>query len=161
HLTQDTVLRAQIAMANRLIAEQSAAIARARWAIERAIESLREPDGRGRDQNDVRLAPPKSGWGSSNPSRSIRNRPVAAAIACGFVMTGCTLGVIVYLLLFGAADAEQSVESQPSRSIEQVLPTLPYKVVLHDGPGGSLSESQMRWSFVAAQGGEVEIRGAC
>ena len=46
-LTQDAVLRAQIAMANRLIAEQSVAIARAHSAIERAIESLREPDGEG------------------------------------------------------------------------------------------------------------------
>jgi hypothetical protein len=46
-LTQDAVLRAQVAMANRLIAEQSAAIARAHSAIERAIEGLREPDGEG------------------------------------------------------------------------------------------------------------------
>ena len=46
-LTQDAVLRAQIAMANRLIAQQSAAIARAHSAIGRAIESLREPDGEG------------------------------------------------------------------------------------------------------------------
>ena len=44
-LTQDAVLRAQIATANRLM--QSAAIARAHSAIERAIESLREPDGEG------------------------------------------------------------------------------------------------------------------
>lgn len=44
-LTQDAVLRAQIAMANWLIAEQSAAIARTHSAIERAIESLGEPDG--------------------------------------------------------------------------------------------------------------------
>ena len=48
NLTQDAVLRAQIAMANRLIAEQSATIARAHSAIERAMESLREPDGEGR-----------------------------------------------------------------------------------------------------------------
>jgi len=47
NLTQDTVLRAQIAMANSLIAQQSAAIARAHSAIGRAIESLREPDGEG------------------------------------------------------------------------------------------------------------------
>ena len=47
NLTQDAVLRAQIAMANRLIAEQSVAIARAHSAIGRAIESLREPDGEG------------------------------------------------------------------------------------------------------------------
>src|SRR5262245_28836021 len=46
-LTQDTVLRAQIAMANRLIAEQSATIARAHSAIERAMETLRGPDGEG------------------------------------------------------------------------------------------------------------------
>ena len=46
-LTQDTVLRAQIATANKLIAEQSVAFARAHSAIERAIESLREPDGEG------------------------------------------------------------------------------------------------------------------
>ena len=46
HLTQDAVLCAQIAMANRLIAEQSAAIARAHSAIERAMETLRGPDGR-------------------------------------------------------------------------------------------------------------------
>ncbi len=46
-LTQDAVLRVQIAMANRLIDQQSAAIARAHSAIERAIESLREPDGEG------------------------------------------------------------------------------------------------------------------
>ena len=46
-LTQDAILRAQIAMANRLIAEQSAAIVRAHSAIGRAIESLREPDGEG------------------------------------------------------------------------------------------------------------------
>jgi hypothetical protein len=45
NLTQDAVLRAQIAMANRLIAQQSAAIAKARSAIGRAIENLREPDG--------------------------------------------------------------------------------------------------------------------
>jgi hypothetical protein len=45
NLTQDAVLRAQIATANRLIAEQSAAVARAHSAIERAIRSLREPDG--------------------------------------------------------------------------------------------------------------------
>jgi hypothetical protein len=48
NLTQDAVLRAQIAMANRLIAEQSAVIARARSAIERAMESLRKPDDEGR-----------------------------------------------------------------------------------------------------------------
>jgi hypothetical protein len=47
NLTQDAVLRAQIAIANRLIAEQSAVIARAHSAIERAMESLREPDGEG------------------------------------------------------------------------------------------------------------------
>ena len=47
NLTQDAVLRGQIAMANRLIAEQSATIARAHSAIERAMESLREPDGEG------------------------------------------------------------------------------------------------------------------
>jgi hypothetical protein len=41
NLTLDAVLRAQIAMANRLIAEQSATIARAHSAIERAMESLR------------------------------------------------------------------------------------------------------------------------
>ena len=46
-LTQDAVLRAQIALANRLIAEQSATIARAHSAIERAMASLREPDGEG------------------------------------------------------------------------------------------------------------------
>jgi hypothetical protein len=46
-LTQDPVLRDQIATANRLIAEQSAAIARAHSAIARAIETLREPDGDG------------------------------------------------------------------------------------------------------------------
>jgi predicted metal-dependent hydrolase len=45
-LTQDAVLRAQIATANRFIA-QSAAIARAHSAIGRAIESLRAPDGEG------------------------------------------------------------------------------------------------------------------
>jgi len=43
NLTQDAVLRAQIAMANRLIAEQSATIARAQSAIERALETLRGP----------------------------------------------------------------------------------------------------------------------
>ena len=45
-LTQEAVLRAQVATVNRLIA-QSAAIARAHSAIERAIESLRAPDGEG------------------------------------------------------------------------------------------------------------------
>jgi hypothetical protein len=44
NLTQDAVLRAQIAMTNRLIA-RSAAIARAHLAIGRAMEKLREPDG--------------------------------------------------------------------------------------------------------------------
>ena len=53
HLTQDSVLRMQIAMTNLLAAEQSAAIARAHSAIERAMQSLREPDG------DV-LSPAKS-----------------------------------------------------------------------------------------------------
>ena len=43
NLTQDAVLRAQIAMANRLIAEQSATVARAHSAIERAMETLRGP----------------------------------------------------------------------------------------------------------------------
>ena len=47
NLTHDAVLRAQIAMANRLIAEQSATIARAHSAIERAMETLRGPDGEG------------------------------------------------------------------------------------------------------------------
>ena len=47
NLTRDAVLRAQIAMANRLIAEQSATIARAHSAIERAMETLRGPDGEG------------------------------------------------------------------------------------------------------------------
>ena len=47
NLTKDAVLRAQIAMANRLIAEQSATIARAHSAIERAMETLRGPDGEG------------------------------------------------------------------------------------------------------------------
>jgi hypothetical protein len=47
NLTQDAILRAQIAMASRLFAEQAAAIARARSAIRRAMESLREPDGEG------------------------------------------------------------------------------------------------------------------
>ena len=45
HLTQDAVRRAQIAMVNRLIVQQSAAIARAHSAIERAMETLRGPDG--------------------------------------------------------------------------------------------------------------------
>ena len=47
HLTQSAILRAQIAMANQLIAEQTAAVARAHFAIKRAMESLREPDGEG------------------------------------------------------------------------------------------------------------------
>jgi hypothetical protein len=47
-LTQEAVLRAQIAMANRLIAKQSAAIARAHSAIERAMESLRDGEGKER-----------------------------------------------------------------------------------------------------------------
>jgi hypothetical protein len=47
-LTQDVVLRAQLATANRLIAEQSAAIARAHSAIERAMEGLRDGEGKGR-----------------------------------------------------------------------------------------------------------------
>ena len=55
-LTQDAVLRAQIATANRLIAEQSAAIARAHSAIERAIESLREPHGEGPNVCGCRVA---------------------------------------------------------------------------------------------------------
>ena len=46
-LTQDVVLRAQVAMANRLIAEQSATIASAHSAIERAMETLRELDSEG------------------------------------------------------------------------------------------------------------------
>jgi hypothetical protein len=46
NLTRDAVLRAQIALANRLIAEQSATIARAHSAIERALETLRGPDGK-------------------------------------------------------------------------------------------------------------------
>ena len=45
-LTHDVVLRAQVAMANRLIAEESAVIARAQSAIKRAMETLRGPDGR-------------------------------------------------------------------------------------------------------------------
>jgi len=53
NLTQDAVLRAQIATANRLIAEQSATIARAHSAIERAMESLRETDGEGADKGGV------------------------------------------------------------------------------------------------------------
>ena len=47
NLMQDAVLRAQIAIANRLIAEQSAVIARAHSAIERAMETLGGPDGEG------------------------------------------------------------------------------------------------------------------
>ena len=46
-LSQDAVLRPKIATANKLLAEQSAAFARAHSAIERAIESLREPGGEG------------------------------------------------------------------------------------------------------------------
>ena len=46
NLTKDAVLRAEIAMANRLIAEQSATIARAHSAIQRALETLRGPDGK-------------------------------------------------------------------------------------------------------------------
>ena len=46
-LTQHAALGAQIAAANKLIAEQSVAFARAHSAIERAMESLREPDGEG------------------------------------------------------------------------------------------------------------------
>ena len=57
NLTQDAVLRAQIAMANRLIADQSATIARAHSAIERAMETLREPDGRGADQGCATSGP--------------------------------------------------------------------------------------------------------
>ena len=47
NLTKDAILRAEIAMANRLIAEQSATIARAHSAIERAMETLRGPNGEG------------------------------------------------------------------------------------------------------------------
>ena len=47
NLTKDAVLRAPIAMANRLIAEQSATIASAHSAIERAMETLRELDSEG------------------------------------------------------------------------------------------------------------------
>jgi hypothetical protein len=46
NLTQDPILCAQIVIATRLIAPQSTAIARAHSAIDRAIESLREPDGK-------------------------------------------------------------------------------------------------------------------
>jgi hypothetical protein len=45
--TQDAVLRARIATANKLIAEQSAAFARAHSAIERAMEGLRDGEGKG------------------------------------------------------------------------------------------------------------------
>jgi hypothetical protein len=44
-LTRDPVLRAPTATAHKLMTEQSAALARARSAIERAMERLREPDG--------------------------------------------------------------------------------------------------------------------
>ena len=47
NLTKDAVLRAQIAIANRLIAEQSAMIASAHSAIERAMDTLRELDSEG------------------------------------------------------------------------------------------------------------------
>ena len=47
NLTKDAVLRAPIAMANRLIAKQSATIASAHSAIERAMETLRELDSEG------------------------------------------------------------------------------------------------------------------
>lgn len=46
-LTQDPVLRALAATAHKLMTEQSAALARAHAAIERAMEGLREPDGDG------------------------------------------------------------------------------------------------------------------
>ena len=46
-LTENAVLHARIATANKLLAEQSVAFARAHSAIERAIESLREPDDEG------------------------------------------------------------------------------------------------------------------
>ena len=47
NLTQDAILRAQVAMANRLTAEQSATITSAHSAIERAMETLRELDSEG------------------------------------------------------------------------------------------------------------------
>jgi hypothetical protein len=47
HLTEDAILRMQIAMATRLIAEQSAAVARAHSAIERAMQNLRLSDDEG------------------------------------------------------------------------------------------------------------------
>jgi hypothetical protein len=54
-LAQDAVLRAQIATANKLIAEQSVAFARAHLAIERAIESLREPNGNVSNKRSERI----------------------------------------------------------------------------------------------------------
>jgi hypothetical protein len=59
--TQDSVRRAQIAIANRLIAEQSATIARAHSAIERAMETLRGPDGDGPTRAGCEQRPRKSG----------------------------------------------------------------------------------------------------
>ena len=60
NLAQDAVLRAQIAMANRLIAAQSATIARAHSAIERAMETLRGPDGDGPTRARCEQRPRKS-----------------------------------------------------------------------------------------------------
>ena len=70
HLTQDAVLCAQIAMANRLIAEQSAAIARAHSAIERAMETLGGPDGEGPTRQC-----PTSGPAAQMIGRNARCRP--------------------------------------------------------------------------------------
>jgi hypothetical protein len=47
NLTQDALLGAEIVMADSLIAEQLATIAKAHSAIERAMESLRKPVGEG------------------------------------------------------------------------------------------------------------------
>ena len=52
-LAQDAVLRAQIATANKLIAEQSVAFARAHSAIERAIKACANRTARGRVSVDV------------------------------------------------------------------------------------------------------------
>jgi tetratricopeptide (TPR) repeat protein len=53
----------------------------------------------------------------------------------------------------------------PSPLIHDLLlrmpPVPPGKVVIRDGPGGLLSEANMRWVGVGQSGDEVEIRGLC
>jgi hypothetical protein len=67
----------------------------------------------------------------------------------------------VLLLSSGMAFAEPQLMVLPTQTVRLPTPVLGGKIVIHMDRGGVIEEYKQRWTWNAAMGSTVEIRGPC